>query len=87
MQNHAQVSFGTQPPPPAAVTVELGAIAQAVDREMNGLVPAEKIDQLLRKLLEQDFCDARVTTFLPIFLHRFACDALRAQALKHSGVS
>lgn len=68
------------PQPRAAFTVELGPIAHAVGRELCGQVPLERIEQLLRDLLEQEFSQARVTTFLPIFLHRFACDTLRTEA-------
>lgn len=67
-------------PPAASFNVELGPIAHSVSRELCGQVPPERIEQLLRELLEQEFSEARVTTFLPIFLHRFACDTLRAEA-------
>lgn len=66
--------------PVAAFNVELGPIAHAVSRELCGQVPPDRIEHLLRELLEQEFSEARVTTFLPIFLHRFACDTLRAEA-------
>ena len=62
------------------LTVELGPIVQAVSRELAGQVPFERIEELLREMLEREFSEARVTTFLPVFLRRYACETLRADA-------
>ncbi len=60
--------------------VELGPIVQAVTRDLAGAaVSGDRIEVLLQQLLDQEFSDARVTTFLPIFLHRYACETLRAE--------
>lgn len=80
MHAFTQIRNAPQHVPSAAFNVELGPIAHAVSRELCDQVPPERIEQLLRDLLEQEFSEARVTTFLPIFLHRFACDTLRAEA-------
>lgn len=80
MQVSTQISNAQCHAPSAAFNVELGPIAHAVSRELCDQVPPERIEELLRELLEQEFSEARVTTFLPIFLHRFACDTLRAEA-------
>lgn len=77
-----------QPPPETAAApprIDLGPVAQAVGRELGGVVPAERIEALLQQLLEQEFCDVRVTTFVPIFLQRSACETLRRQLPPRSG--
>lgn len=67
----------------AALRIELGPIVQAVTRDLAGtLVSGERIEVLLQQLLDQEFGDAGVTTFLPIFLHRYACETLRAEAAR-----
>jgi hypothetical protein len=63
-----------------AASVDLGVIADSVLRSFAGEVPRERVERLLTELLEQEFSTARVTTFLPIFLHRVACDTLRREA-------
>lgn len=63
---------------PAAV--ELGPVAVKVSASLGGTVPRERIEALIRDLLEQEFSDARVTAFLPVFLHRYAIEALRQEA-------
>lgn len=59
--------------------IDLGPVVQAIARELGGAVPAERIEALLQELLEHEFCDVRVTTFVPIFLHRVACETLRRE--------
>lgn len=66
--------------PEAALVVELGPVASKVSATLGGGVPTDRIEALLRDLLEQEFGDARVTAFLPIFLHRYAVEALRLEA-------
>lgn len=64
---------GEAPP----ITVELGPIAARVSRSLGGEVPMDRIEALLRHLLDEEFSEARVTAFLPIFLHRVAVESLR----------
>jgi hypothetical protein len=59
--------------------VDLGPVTEAVLRSFAGHVPRERIEALLCRLLEEEFSEARVTTFLPIFLQRVACETLRAE--------
>lgn len=66
-------------PEVAAFAVQLGPVASKVSESLGGAVPYERIETLLRELLEQEFGEARVTAFLPILLHRCACEALRAE--------
>ena len=66
-------------PDPAPV-VELGPVVTKVSSSLGGGVPRERIEGLIRELLEQEFGDARVTAFLPVFLHRYAVEALRQEA-------
>lgn len=66
-------------PEPAPV-VELGPVVTKVSSSLGGGVPRERIESLIRELLEQEFGDARVTAFLPVFLHRYAVEALRQEA-------
>ena len=67
-----------------AVPIELGPIAEKVGRALRGQVAQERIEQVLNTLLARDFSDARVTTYLPIFLQRAACESLQAEA-QHPG--
>jgi hypothetical protein len=64
-------------------TVDLGVIADKVLRSFNGELPRDRVERLLSELLEQEFSEARVTTFLPIFLHRVACETLRGERGAH----
>jgi hypothetical protein len=64
----------------ADAPVDLGAVADAVLRSLSASVPRARVDRLLADLLEQEFSSARVTQFLPIFLHRVACETLRREA-------
>lgn len=63
-----------------AATVDLGVVADSVLHSFAGQLPRERVERLLTDLLEQEFSGARVTTFLPIFLHRLACETLRREA-------
>jgi hypothetical protein len=75
--------------PPAATErpgVDLGAVADQVVASLAGQVPRERVEQLLVELLEQEFSAARVTLFLPIFLHRLACETLRQEAHSRAAV-
>jgi hypothetical protein len=65
---------------PSAASVDLGVVADSVLRSFAGEVPRERVERLLTELLEKEFGTARITTFLPIFLHRLACDTLRREA-------
>lgn len=60
-----------------AMALELGPVVTKLSTSLGGAVPVERIEQVLRDLLEQEFSEARVTTFLPIFLHRYAIETLR----------
>lgn len=62
---------------PPAMALELGPVVTKLSTSLGGAVPVERIEQVLRDLLEQEFSEARVTTFLPIFLHRYAIETLR----------
>ncbi|KNZ32340.1 MAG: hypothetical protein AD742_11115 [Methylibium sp. NZG] len=62
-----------------AATIDLGMVADGVLRSFAGEVPRERVERVLTDLLEQEFSGARVTTFLPIFLHRVACETLRRE--------
>jgi hypothetical protein len=77
----AQVQSPTVTGSTSGFSLDLGPIARAVGRELRGEVPAERIEQRLRELLDQQFSEAKVTTFLPILLHRSACESLRAEAM------
>jgi hypothetical protein len=61
------------------ITIELGPIAARVSRSLHGEVPMDRIETLLRQLLDEEFSEARVTAFLPIFLHRVAVESLRRE--------
>jgi hypothetical protein len=37
-------------------------------------VPRERVIHLLADCLEQEFSSGRLTQFLPVFLHRVACE-------------
>lgn len=77
-------------PQPAAPSCEpprmdLGPLVHAITREIGAAVPAGRIEALLQQLLEREFRDARVVTFVPIFLQRAACEALRCELLQRNG--
>ncbi len=65
------------PGAPPAMALELGPVVTKLSTSLGGAVPVERIEQVLRELLEQEFSDARVTAFLPVFLHRYALETLR----------
>lgn len=61
------------------LVVDLAPITESVSRSMNGQVAAGEIERLLHALLAGDeFATARVVTYVPILLHRAACDRLRS---------
>lgn len=68
----------------ADVQIALGPIAEKVSRTLCGQVTQERIEQVLHRLLEQEFGDARVTTYLPIFLQRAACETLQTEVQRDS---
>lgn len=68
-----------------APPVDLAPIVQAVGRELRGQVPPQRIEHRLKLLLAHEFGQARVTTFLPIFLCRHACESFRAEAAREQG--
>lgn len=70
---------GTRP------AVELSPITDKVLHSLQGDVPRARIEALLTELLAQEFSDARVTTFLPVFLHKLACETLRREAREADG--
>lgn len=59
--------------------IDLGPVTKRVLRSLAGELPRERIERLLAELLEHGFSSARVTTFLPIFLRRVACETLRRE--------
>jgi hypothetical protein len=61
------------------MSVDLAAVGEAVSRGMAGEVPRERIDGLLRDLLDTEFQGVRVLAYVPIFLQRMAQDRLRAE--------
>ena len=69
--------------PGSVASVDLGAVTDKVLRSFSGELPRDRVERLLADLLEQEFSDARVTTFLPIFLHRVACETLRRERRPH----
>jgi hypothetical protein len=60
-------------------SIPIDQLVHAVDRQMHGSVSEAHIEEVLRELLARDFSDARVVTFVPIFLQRATCDALRRE--------
>ncbi len=67
------------PSAPAGMAIDLGPIAASVERTLRGDVASAEIEQVLRALLHTpELASARVTTFVPIFLHRSACERLRS---------
>jgi hypothetical protein len=65
--------------------LDIGPVVEAIARELGGAVAAERIEMLLHELLEREFSDVRITTFLPIFLRRAACDTLRRELQSQAG--
>lgn len=65
--------------------IVLGPVVEAIARELGGAVATERIEALLRELLEREFGDARITSFVPIFLHRAACERLRSELPSQPG--
>lgn len=63
-----------------AASIDLGIVTDSVMRSFSNVVPRERVERLLSDLLEQEFSTARVTAFMPIFLHRVACETLRREA-------
>lgn len=64
---------------PNAPTIALDPIVQTLSRQLQGAVSAAHIEEVLRDLLTHEFADARVPTYLPIFLHRAASEALQRE--------
>lgn len=60
--------------------IDLAAVAERVLRSLGPGLDRDEVDALLTEQLGQLLPDARVTQYLPIFLHRRACDTLRARA-------
>lgn len=60
--------------------LDLEPIRQALLRDTRGSVTLARIDDVLRRLLAQDFHDVRLPTYLPIFLLRAARQTLRVDA-------
>lgn len=63
--------------PPAQAGLELGELTQAMLRRLSNSVPHERVLRLLADCLEQEFSSGRLTQFLPVFLHRVACEVPR----------
>lgn len=67
---------------PVGMSIDLGPIAASVERTLRGDVASAEIEQVLQALLHTpEFASARVATFVPIFLHRSACERLRSARL------
>ena len=66
-------------PAQGPASVDLGVVTDSVMRSFSDVVSRERVECLLSELLEQEFSTARVTAFLPIFLHRVACETLRRE--------
>ncbi|MDO9095865.1 MAG: hypothetical protein Q7U99_24885 [Rubrivivax sp.] len=62
---------------PVPPNLDLEPIRQALLREAQGRANMQQIDRVLQDLLEREFGDVRVPTFVPIFLLRAARDSLR----------
>jgi hypothetical protein len=60
-----------------ASEVELSSITEAVGRDLKGQVSSERIEQTLRRLISGRYSNARITTFMPIFLRKAASEELR----------
>lgn len=74
----------TSTPPPLVAglpgtALNLTALAERVQRSLADAAQRERIDGLLTHLMHTRFADARVTAFLPILLHRAACECLRGE--------
>lgn len=72
------------PKPEPAIEIQLAPVADAVERTLAGAVDRARIEHVLHELLAQQFRGAHVTAYLPIFLHRAACDALRRQLAREA---
>lgn len=66
---------------------DLDPVVEAIVRELDGTVAAERIERLLHELLEREFSDARITTFVPILLRRVTCEALRRELRSQPGTA
>jgi hypothetical protein len=66
---------------------DLGPIVEAIARELDGGVAAERIESLLHELLEREFSDVKIATFVPIFLRRAALETLRRELPPHPGTA
>jgi len=62
----------------ARPVVDLEPLVATVSRQLHGEVDEQRIRCEMQRLLERDFAQARITAYLPIFLARGACEALRA---------
>ena len=59
---------------PTQVGLELGEHTRATLHRLSKSMPPERVLRLLANCLEQEFSSARLTQFLPVFLHRVACE-------------
>lgn len=59
--------------------VDLAPLVDSVLRQLHGQVSPERVHSELQHLLAGEFAQARVTAYLPIFLTRYACEALRRE--------
>jgi hypothetical protein len=64
---------------PTTPTLALDPIVQTLSRQLRGAVSPARIEEVLRDLLRRDFAHARVPTYVPIFLHRAASEALQRE--------
>jgi hypothetical protein len=63
---------------PAALAVDLAPVADAVSRSFEHRIERTRIEAVLGSLMASErFAAARVATFVPILLHRAACERLR----------
>jgi hypothetical protein len=62
----------------ASMAVDLAPVADAVSRSFEHRIERARIEAVLGSLLASErFAAARVATFVPILLHRAACERLR----------
>ena len=65
--------------------LDLVTLADLVSHGLGGNVTRERVEHVLEELLTGEFADARVVTFMPIFLQRAALERLRDETSAANG--
>jgi hypothetical protein len=58
-------------------SLDLEPVIEAVGRTLKGSVADQQIRDCVQRLMSERYADARVPNFVPVFLHRAACESLR----------